>query len=312
MPPGTGRQFKTILYIANEQLRTVFGMELTTLPQKEKVTVSQKRAAQRAGTQSQASSSNTAYILTSTLPAQYRVPNILPPAKIPTTAAEASYVGLTTFILSLIYLSPSSSISEARLEKHLKRMNAESYAIGGEKTETILKRMIKEGYIIRVRERDGGGEETVDFMIGPRGKAEVGERGIAGLVRKVYGKKDAEADELEKRLVRSLGDVVLQKKRAGGEEMNDGEDEDEAEGAEGEENGSRDGEGENETPEQPRRTSRGRPKQTPKPRKSAARKQAPGGGVIDDEAEGEDEEDEDEEDEDEDDDEDEEGEESDE
>ncbi|KAL9124469.1 MAG: hypothetical protein Q9217_006196, partial [Psora testacea] len=240
MPPGTARRLPHVLSATNAQLRSVFGMELTELPQKEKITVSQKRAAQRSAAQSQqgggsaSSSVNKAYILTNTLPARYRIPKILPPAGIPSAGAEGAYMGLVTFVLGLIYLSPAATLSENRLEKHLKRMNADEYVLGGERKDNVLKRMIKEGYIIRVRERDQGGEETVDFVVGPRGKVEVGERGVAGLIRTVYGKKDAEADELERRLVRSLGDVVIQKRRrreAEGGEQGRGE------GEEGEEVG---------------------------------------------------------------------------
>lgn len=96
-------------------------------------------------------------------------------------------------------------------------MNADDYVLGGEKTEKVLKRMEREGYIVKVTERDGGGEESVEYVVGPRGKAEVGEIGVAGMVRKVYGKRDVEADELERRLVRSLGEVVIDKKRRTGE-----------------------------------------------------------------------------------------------
>ena len=102
-------------------------------------------------------------------------------------------------------------------------MNADNYVLHGEKTEKVLKRMEREQYIVKVRERDGGGEETVDYVVGPRGKVEVGERGVAGLVKRVYNKKDAEADELERRLVRSLGDVVIEKKRTVNNEQAEGE-----------------------------------------------------------------------------------------
>ena len=103
-------------------------------------------------------------------------------------------------------------------------MNADNYVLHGEKTEKVLKRMEREQYIVKVRERDGGGEESVDYVVGPRGKVEVGERGVAGLVKRVYNKKDAEADELERRLVRSLGDVVIEKKRSVNNEEAGGED----------------------------------------------------------------------------------------
>jgi len=227
MAPNTGRQFKHVFSAAQDQLRTVFGMELTELPQKEKVTISQKRAAARS---SQSSSTTKSYILTSTLPTRYRRPNVLAPPQIPSTAAESSYIGLTTFVLALIYLSPSSTLSESRLEKHLKRMNADNYVLGGDKTEKVLKRMEKENYIIKIRERDGGGEETIDYIVGPRGRVEVAEKGVAGLVRTVYGRRDAEAEQLDERLARSLGDIVIDKKnRPKEDEEADGEEEGEAE-----------------------------------------------------------------------------------
>lgn len=172
-------------------------------------------------------SSSKSYVLTSTLPAQYRVSKILVPPRAPSTATEASYTGLYTFIISVICLSPRATIAESRLERYLKRMNAGNYVLNGEKTEKVLKRMEREGYIVKVRERDGGGEESIDYVVGPRGKAEIGEKGVAGVVRTVYGKKDTEADELEKRLVRSLGEVVIEKRggratreEEGGEEDN--------------------------------------------------------------------------------------------
>ena len=258
MAPNTGRQFKHVFAEAQDQLRSVFGMELTELPVKEKVTISQKRAAQRSGTQG--STTSKAYILTSTLPARYRSANVLRPAQIPSAGAEASYVGLTTFIIALIYLSPSQTMSESRLEKHLHRMNADNYVLAGEKTEKVLKRMEKENYIIKVRERDGGGEESVEYIVGPRGKVEVGERGVAGLVRGVYGKKDAEADELDRRLARSLGDFVIDEKRTRADR-----EEGDIDGEQG--NGDQAvGAGAEEEDEQQQRTNsrRGRKKQTPK------------------------------------------------
>ena len=215
MAPHTGRQFKNVFAEANQHLRSTFGMEMTELPQKEKVTISQKRAAQRS--QTSGSSSTRSYILTSTLPSSLRIPPILPPPQVPVSSAESAYVGFYTFVISLIYLSPGGSIAETRLEKHLQRMNADNFVLG-EKVEKVLKKLEREGYIIKVRERDGGGEESVDYIVGPRGKAEIGERGAAGLVRSVYGKRDVEKDELERRLVRSLGDMVVQKKNVRAEE----------------------------------------------------------------------------------------------
>ena len=182
-------------------------MQLTELPLKEKITVAQKRAAQRATGTSQGSSSasSKAYILTSTLPGGFRSPAILPPPRIPSAAAEASYTALYTFVVSVIYLCQDKRCAEGKLERVLKKVNAENYMLAGEKTEKVLKRMEREGYIIKVREREAGGEESVEWIVGPRGKVEIGEEGVAGVVKKVYGKRGQEVEELEARLERSLG-----------------------------------------------------------------------------------------------------------
>lgn len=111
-------------------------------------------------------------------------------------------------------------------------MNAENY-VCGEKTDKVLKRMEREGYIYKVRERQAGGEETVEWVIGPRGRMEVGERGVAGLVKSVYGKRGMEIEELERRLERSLGEGTF-KKAGRKEEAEEEEAGAEAEGEEGE------------------------------------------------------------------------------
>ncbi|KAI4138400.1 MAG: hypothetical protein L6R39_006810 [Caloplaca ligustica] len=168
-------------------------------------------------------------------------------------------------------------------------MNADNYVLSGEKTELVLKKMEKQGYIIRVRERDGGGEETVEFIVGPRGKAEVGEKGVAGLVRKVWGKMGTEREELEKRLVRSLGDGVgIRKGRDDREDEGEGETQADAEEeAEGEDDR------EEERPGQTvrRRSSRGTAK-TPRGRASGRRGR---NALVDEEADGEEDEEEEEE-----------------
>jgi hypothetical protein len=203
-------------------------MTLTELPIKEKITISQKRQAQRANGNSQgAAASSKAYILTSTLPSALRKHDIIPPTKIPSAGAEAAYTALYTFIIGVIYLSQGARCSESKLEKALDKVNAGDYVLG-EKTDKILKRLEKEGYIVKVKEREAGGEETIEWVVGPRGKVEVGESGVAGLVLGVYGKKDAEVEDLEQRLEKSLGKGTFRKK--GGRRRADDEEEEENEG----------------------------------------------------------------------------------
>ncbi|KAJ5477154.1 hypothetical protein N7539_007298 [Penicillium diatomitis] len=178
----SARQFKTVFEAAQVHLRNKFGMEMVELPAREKVTISQRRAAQK--TEKPSSTSTKSWILTSTLPAAYRTPVILPPTRAPSTNTEGTYTALYSFIIAVIALN-GGSLGEQKLTRYLRRMNAdENTPI--DKTEKLLARLCREGYLVRTREMDGG-EEIIEFMVGPRGKIEVGSGGVAGMVREVYG-----------------------------------------------------------------------------------------------------------------------------
>ena len=90
----------------------------------------------------------------------------------------------------------------------MKRMRLEGSTPldGYERPALLLKRMERDSYLVRTRESGPGGEEDVTWQVGPRGKIEVGNAGVGGLARTVYGNpEDAEGDELERRIARSLG-----------------------------------------------------------------------------------------------------------
>lgn len=84
--------------------------------------------------------------------------------------------------------------------------------------ENTLRKMKKEGYLVEVKDNTGD-EQITDWMVGPRGKIEVGNTGVQGLVRAVYGDK-ADAN-LEKKINSSLGltSSVATKNRDEDEEM---------------------------------------------------------------------------------------------
>lgn len=130
---------------------------------------------------------------------------------------ESTYTGIYTFVIAVILLN-GGVLQESKLDRYLKRTNADTYT-PVDRTDRLLQRLCKEGYLIRNREMDGG-EEIIEYVVGPRGKMEVGARGVAGLVREVYGRASGgnasdEADmtvaereqmeEFELRLSRSLG-----------------------------------------------------------------------------------------------------------
>jgi len=213
-----GRQFKTVFDGAQLALRQTFGMEMVELPAKEKVTIQQKRAAQKSGAADKPSTTSKSWILRSILPEKFRIPGIMPPPKVPTQQIEEAYVGLYSFVVSVIMLA-GGRLPEAKLERYLKRTNADQSTPVDTK-EKVLARMEKEGYIQRVREMNAG-EETVEYLVGPRGKMEVGEEGMAGMVKMVYG--NSLNEEARQRLERSLKSVAANNKVKADAERGDGD-----------------------------------------------------------------------------------------
>lgn len=141
------------------------------------------------------------WILVSTLPKAYQNPTILAPANAPTADYEATYVGFYTMIIALIALS-GGEITEPKLRRHLRRLNADN-KLGAEKTEDVLVKMEKSGYLVkRVENISADQDKNVSWLVGPRGKEEIGPDGVAGVVREVFGDSDP---ELEKKLAGSLG-----------------------------------------------------------------------------------------------------------
>lgn len=187
------RSFKQVFAGAQKVLRETFGMQLVELPSREKTSLKDRRtqaaATQRLESQQAGSSSSSgskSWILISILPETYKThPLIATPSLAPSAAAESSYTALYTFIVTLIYLN-AGALSEGRLERYLKRVNLETYTPLEISTDKLMARMLREGYVERRRDHSSG-EEVIEWVVGPRGKVEVGEKGVVGLVKTVYG-----------------------------------------------------------------------------------------------------------------------------
>ncbi|EFY93183.1 hypothetical protein MAC_00966 [Metarhizium acridum CQMa 102] len=157
-----------------------------------------------------------AYILTSTLPDEYRSAAIIKPSRIPTSDDEATYVAFYTLVVSFIWLN-GGELSEQKLRRYLLRLNADQN-VSSEKTETTLKKMERHGYVIKRVERPPlgqDGEQTITWHVGPRAKEEIGLDGVVGLVRELYG---GSSEDLEKKLKASLGIKELRTMRDEGDE----------------------------------------------------------------------------------------------
>ncbi|KAH8654562.1 MAGE family-domain-containing protein [Tricladium varicosporioides] len=191
--------FKPIFDAAQKQLRSKFGMEMIELPGREKTSIQAKRAAakSKSGGSSKPTSS---YIVVTTLPPAYRIPEIIAPSLSGSDEDEAVYVGLCTVIVSYISMSPEGSLPDHKFMKMLSRLNIE-HNTPLDKTEIVLKKMIAQGYIYKDVDRSAD-EETIDWRVGPRGKVEIGNRAIQGFVKQVYG--DDAPEDLDKRIYRSL------------------------------------------------------------------------------------------------------------
>ncbi|TDZ34186.1 Non-structural maintenance of chromosome element 3 [Colletotrichum spinosum] len=199
-----GRAFRKVFELAQQQLRTVWGMELRELAVREKFTMAEKRQALKSG--SQAKTSSGVYVLSSTLPQPYRSSKILAPSKAPSAEVESAYVGFYTTIVTIIFLS-GGELSEQKLRRHLNRLNAEAN-VATEKTDDILKRMQAQNYVVRKVQKNPAsqaqdGSEDITWLVGSRGMEEIGLDGVAGMVRAVYGEQ-ADAS-LDKKIAASLG-----------------------------------------------------------------------------------------------------------
>lgn len=147
-------------------------------------------------------------MLQTIVPEQYRVPEAIGPSR-PAEKAEddtaAAYVGLYTMVMALIIIA-GGRLPENKLDRSLRRMNA-NQSTPVDTTDKTIALMIKDGYIVRVKETVNG-DDTIDYIVGPRGKVEMGREGFAELVRRIYGDDDEEEEEeeeeLEKKIKRTL------------------------------------------------------------------------------------------------------------
>lgn len=110
----------------------------------------------------------------------------------------------------------------AKFEQVLHRLNCDKNMGRLDTTPNVLKKMQTQGYLVRTVEK-GGDDEQIDWSVGPRGKMEIGNKGIAGLVTEVYGEEAP--DDLEKRLNKSLDvETAVVVKVNGGEQEEESED----------------------------------------------------------------------------------------
>ncbi|KAI0487656.1 MAGE protein [Xylaria cf. heliscus] len=192
------RSFRRVFDAAQEQLQKVFGMEMVELPVREKRTLKDKQTVKRGA--SQASASSRQYILISTLPQEYRTRPVIGPSRIPSTAEEAAYVAFYTIIVSIITLS-SGELSDMKLRRYLTRLNA-SQNLPMDKTDHVLQKLIRQGYLDKIVERVEGDEDAITWCVGPRGRVEVSPHSIAQVVTEVWGDLP---DDFDKKLEKSLG-----------------------------------------------------------------------------------------------------------
>lgn len=151
------------------------------------------------------SSNSNSYVLVSVLPDTYKTPKIIAPSKYLSAEDEAAYVAFYTVLISLIRIN-GGEMSDSRLKRYLRRLNAETNSFHSTKTEETLARLQRQGYLIKNIDKEarqhGDEQEATTWYVGPRGKVEVGDEVVAGVVREVWGEQDD--DELEAKLQNSL------------------------------------------------------------------------------------------------------------
>ena len=137
----------------------------------------------------------------------------MPPSNVDSITEEASYIGLCTILVSIVALSTEGVMSQRLLDRNLHRLEGD---MSKEAKDALLKKMEKQCYIYRTVEKTPD-DEITEYRVGPRGKVEIGNRGVMAFVKEVYG--DDAPPDLEERMHRSLGmEVVRIDRREGVEE----------------------------------------------------------------------------------------------
>jgi hypothetical protein len=174
-------------------LKETFGMQMEELPVTEKLNLAQRRA-MKENTAGQSSSNS--WVLVTTLPAEYRTPLVLGKPQSEVNEKENYYVGMCTTVVTLVYLH-SGRLGDNRLDTVLFR----KMGISSTEATELLTRMDKEGFIKKIVDTSTG-QESIDYIVGPRGKVQIGEEGVANFVKGVWGEDDAE--DLDKQLKKTL------------------------------------------------------------------------------------------------------------
>ncbi|KAI0153501.1 MAGE family-domain-containing protein [Pestalotiopsis sp. NC0098] len=197
------RAFKKVFDAAQLSLKRAFGMEMVELPMKEKRTLKekQKQSATQRKAAAQGTASSKTYILVSTLPAAYKTATIITPSRVPSSSEEAEYIGFYTFAIALIALN-GGELSNVKFFDYLGRMNADKN-LPFDKTENVLLKLTRQGYLEKVIEKVEGDEDIVTWHVGTRGRVEVPSESIAAFVKEIW-KTDIPGD-LNKRINKSLG-----------------------------------------------------------------------------------------------------------
>ena len=203
---GRTKLFNAVFQQAQHELEYVFGMKMVELPAREKITLQQRRAAQKKDSQSQSKATTGSWILTNMLPYEFRDPAILGLPAAPTSAIDAEYTAIYTILVSAIMLS-GGQLPDVKMDRYLRKLGIDDRTPvpGYEKNEQLMKRLEKDGYLYKLKESTAGGEEDTYYVVGPRGRVEIGEEGVLGLTRTVMPPGDDEEEDLERKVMRSLG-----------------------------------------------------------------------------------------------------------
>ncbi|RPA85700.1 MAGE-domain-containing protein [Ascobolus immersus RN42] len=192
------RAWSKVLDCAQTFLKQVFGMQLAELPQKERVTLTQRRNAAASGE----GSSSKAWILVSTLSEDYRraAADIL----VGGTEKEHAYMTFVTMVVVLIYLN-GRMLQEAQLDSAMEtffNMRPESTHPVLGKTSRLYEVMEKQGYIMKVKDSSSG-QTNIEYYVGPRAKLEIGEEGAVQFIAQMF--PNQEFDDVKAAFKRSVG-----------------------------------------------------------------------------------------------------------
>lgn len=208
------RCFALVFERTQARLKDTLGMQLLELPARDRLrgmTMTQQRKAAHSqashaatgSTQSAGYKSNKSWVLQNLLP-----PNLKQISQRQHVESDRNYNAVVTVLLVIVVMSDDQACTESRAMSALERLGWTPTTPAGPYDDVVAK-MVKQGYLERIKDNQGMDGGTFSLCIGPRGKLETLQNRdeLFSVISTIYGTgNDVDATARLKRIIQDTLD----------------------------------------------------------------------------------------------------------